>query len=149
MAAAIETKHLTKVYGSARGITDVDLVVPAGVVFGFLGPNGAGKSTTIRVLMDFLRPSNGRALVLARAGRQVTIRFDEPVDPSPFRALRGVSAVTAHDRSLSMRVRGELDTLVKLAAEHHVVDLLSAPPELEDIFLAYYRQDDADGRNPS
>lgn len=36
---------------------------------------------------------------------------------------------------------GDLDRLVKIAAAHHIVDLLSIPPELEDIFLGYYRQD--------
>jgi ABC-2 type transport system ATP-binding protein len=61
---AIETRALTKRYGSARGISDVDLNVPEGEIFGFLGPNGAGKSTTIRVLLDLIRPTAGSASVL-------------------------------------------------------------------------------------
>jgi ABC-2 type transport system ATP-binding protein len=64
MPAAIETKALTKRYGSARGIVDLDLVVDAGQIFGFLGPNGAGKSTTIRLLFDLIRPTSGSARVL-------------------------------------------------------------------------------------
>jgi ABC-2 type transport system ATP-binding protein len=63
MTAVIETERLTKSYGSHRGIVDVDLVVEQGDVFGFLGPNGAGKTTTIRVLLDLIRPTSGRALV--------------------------------------------------------------------------------------
>ncbi len=59
----IQTERLTKHYGKARGIIDVDLAVQPGEVFGFLGPNGAGKSTTIRVLLDFIRPSAGRATI--------------------------------------------------------------------------------------
>ena len=51
MAYAIETKRLTKYYGKARGIVDVDLAVEEGEIFGFIGPNGAGKSTTIRTLL--------------------------------------------------------------------------------------------------
>jgi ABC-2 type transport system ATP-binding protein len=50
-------------YGRHRGIDAVDLEVREGEVFGFLGPNGAGKTTTIRVLLDLLRPSSGRAYV--------------------------------------------------------------------------------------
>jgi ABC-2 type transport system ATP-binding protein len=60
----VETHQLTKSYGSARGVEELDLRVEAGEVFGFLGPNGAGKSTTIRTLMDFQRPTSGSASVL-------------------------------------------------------------------------------------
>ena len=63
-AAAVETSSLSKYYGPHRGIIDVDLEVAPGQVFGFLGPNGAGKSTAMRVLMDFHRPTSGRAAVL-------------------------------------------------------------------------------------
>ena len=55
MAALIQTDHLTKSYGSKRGIIDVSFQVEEGEVFGFLGPNGAGKTTTIRLLMALLR----------------------------------------------------------------------------------------------
>jgi ABC-2 type transport system ATP-binding protein len=296
VVAAIETEQLTKSYGTARGIVDVDLTVPPGVVFGFLGPNGAGKTTTIRILMDFLRPTGGIARVLgldstadsveihrrvgyvagehgfferltaseqlcwlasarggvrppaigeladrldldlsrpiramsrgnrqkvalaqaflhdpelllldepssgldplvqetfhelvhevvaqgrtvflsshvldevdhlchtvaiirdgrivavedvadlrARAGRNVTIRFADPVDADTFATKDGVTEVAVHDRTVSMRVRGDLDQLLKTAARHHIVDLVSTPPDLEEIFLGYYRQDE-------
>lgn len=60
-APVIRTERLTKRYGRARGVDGLDLVVERGEVFGFLGPNGAGKSTTIRLLLDLLRPTSGRA----------------------------------------------------------------------------------------
>jgi ABC-2 type transport system ATP-binding protein len=61
MPAVIRTEKLTKSYGTHRGIVDVDLEVEKGEVFGFLGPNGAGKTTTIRVLLDLIRPTSGKA----------------------------------------------------------------------------------------
>jgi len=61
--AVIATEKLTKFYGSHQGIVDLDLNVEEGEVFGFLGPNGAGKTTTIRLLLDLLRPTSGRAFV--------------------------------------------------------------------------------------
>ena len=61
--SVIETEKLTKFYGSHLGIVDLDLRVEQGEVFGFLGPNGAGKTTTIRLLLDLLRPTSGRACV--------------------------------------------------------------------------------------
>jgi ABC-2 type transport system ATP-binding protein len=63
-AAAIRTDGLTKYYGSVIGIEDLTLEVAPGEVYGFLGANGAGKTTTIRLLLDLLRPSRGRAVVL-------------------------------------------------------------------------------------
>lgn len=62
--SAIETQGLTKYYGQARGIEDVNLTVEQGGFFGFIGPNGAGKSTTIRTLLGMIRPSGGEARVL-------------------------------------------------------------------------------------
>jgi ABC-2 type transport system ATP-binding protein len=61
MTAVIRTEQLTKYYGSHRGILEVNLEVQKGEVFGFLGPNGAGKTTTIRLLLDLIRPSSGKA----------------------------------------------------------------------------------------
>jgi ABC-2 type transport system ATP-binding protein len=58
---AIATAGLTKSYGTNRGVEDLDLRVERGEVFGFLGPNGAGKTTTIRLLLDLIRPTRGRA----------------------------------------------------------------------------------------
>jgi ABC-2 type transport system ATP-binding protein len=63
MPPIIRTERLTKTYGVHRGIADVDLEVGAGEVFGFLGPNGAGKTTTMRILLDLIRPTGGRAEV--------------------------------------------------------------------------------------
>jgi ABC-2 type transport system ATP-binding protein len=61
---AIALHALTKYYGDARGVIDLDLEVDRGEVFGFLGPNGAGKTTTIRLLLDLIRPTSGSATVL-------------------------------------------------------------------------------------
>lgn len=63
----IEIKNLTKHYGKARGITDVNLNVEQGEVFGFIGPNGAGKSTTIRTLLGLIYPSSGSATIFGKS----------------------------------------------------------------------------------
>lgn len=61
---AVVCSHLTKNYGTARGIEDVCLTVSQGEFFGFIGPNGAGKSTTIRTLLGLIRQTSGTAAVL-------------------------------------------------------------------------------------
>lgn len=65
----IKTEKLTKYYGKARGIIDLDLTVEKGEFFGFIGPNGAGKSTTIRLLLGLISPTSGSARI---AGTDVT-----------------------------------------------------------------------------
>ncbi|MCI9276408.1 MAG: ABC transporter ATP-binding protein [Lachnospiraceae bacterium] len=65
----IKTTKLTKYYGKARGIIDLDLTVTQGEFFGFIGPNGAGKSTTIRTLLGLITPTRGRAMIF---GKDVT-----------------------------------------------------------------------------
>ncbi len=62
--AVISTDGLTKDYGHNRALAGLDLEVRNGEVFGFLGPNGAGKTTAIRLLLDLIRPTSGRATVL-------------------------------------------------------------------------------------
>ncbi len=73
MPAVIRTSDLTKYYGKARGVIDLNLEVQPGEVFGYLGPNGAGKTTTIRLLLDFIRPSSGHAEVLGRDSHRDSI----------------------------------------------------------------------------
>ncbi len=63
-AVSITTNALTRTYGSRRGVSDINLSIPAGSLYGFLGPNGAGKTTTIRVLLGFLRATSGTARIL-------------------------------------------------------------------------------------
>lgn len=58
---AIRTVKLTKYYGRAKGIENLNLTVQKGEFFGFIGPNGAGKSTTIRTLLGLIAPTNGTA----------------------------------------------------------------------------------------
>jgi ABC-2 type transport system ATP-binding protein len=54
-------ENLTRRYGRRRGIEQISLSIPEGMLFGFLGPNGAGKTTTIRIMLGLLRPSGGSA----------------------------------------------------------------------------------------
>jgi ABC-2 type transport system ATP-binding protein len=61
---AIETRGLTRRFGSFTAVDGVDLAIPRGRIYGFLGPNGSGKSTTIRMLCGLLEPSSGEAQVL-------------------------------------------------------------------------------------
>src|SRR5689334_10250275 len=73
MSSALSTHDLTKDYAVGfwrkrpyRALDRLTLDVAAGEVFGFLGPNGAGKTTTLKLLMQLVYPSSGRAELLGR-----------------------------------------------------------------------------------
>ena len=303
MTTVIGTQRLTKTYGVHRGITELDLDVQEGEIFGVLGPNGAGKTTTMRILLDLIRPTSGRAevfgiettadpvaihrrvgylpgefdlydrltggqtieyfanlrggvdpgyvaelverldldptrkfreyskgnkqkvgLVVAlqhrpdllildeptsgldplvqqtvfelireakregrtvflsshiidevdrtcdrvaiiREGRlvqvdsvesirglafhHVELSFTQPVATAIFSGLQGVSDVSASNGKLTMRVAGPLGAVLRVAAQHGLVDVVSREPNLEDVFLAQYGRGDASATIPT
>ena len=59
----IETKNLTKNYGTLTAVDDLNLTIKDGDIFGFIGPNGAGKTTTMRILVTLLEPTRGTAFI--------------------------------------------------------------------------------------
>jgi ABC-2 type transport system ATP-binding protein len=117
MPSAVLTEGLTKRYGSRIGIDTLDLEVQEGEVFGFIGPNGAGKTTTIRLLLDLIHPTGGKAQILGLDARKdsVTIRRSVGYLPGDF----GLDArMTAREQlSHFARLRGlpDLGTAPTLA----------------------------------
>ena len=61
MTAIVETRDLTRRYGSTLALDHLNLQIPQGAIFGFIGPNGAGKTTTMRILTTLLAPTSGEA----------------------------------------------------------------------------------------
>ena len=59
----IETHGLTKAFGKLVAVSDLNLEISKGTIFGFLGPNGSGKSTTVKMLTGLLQPDRGDALI--------------------------------------------------------------------------------------
>jgi ABC-2 type transport system ATP-binding protein len=78
-----------------------------------------------------------------RSLRRITIRFARAVDPAPFAALEGVRIESAEGAVIRLSApEPAVDGIVKAAARHQVVDLVSEPADLEEIFLELYREDD-------
>lgn len=60
---AIHLDAISKTYGSIAAVQNLSLEVQPGEIFGFLGLNGAGKTTSIRIILDLVRPTSGRAQI--------------------------------------------------------------------------------------
>jgi len=79
MPPVIQLDGLTKQYGSIAALRGVSLEVQPGETFGFLGLNGAGKTTTIRMLLDLVRPTSGRAFVFGLSCQHDGLRVRKQV----------------------------------------------------------------------
>ena len=132
-APAIETEHLAKSYGHARGITDVTMRVETGEIFGFIGPNGAGKSTTIRTLLGLIHKDSGEARIfgLDCERDRVTIAREVGYLPSEVRYYDRMRAHDLLDYAASFypdpaacRARGrELAERLDLALDQRIDDM--------------------------
>jgi ABC-2 type transport system ATP-binding protein len=99
---AIETRRLTRAYGTAPVLRGLDLRIAHGTVFGLLGPNGAGKTTLVRILATLLLPDEGTASVL---GHDVV---------TERRAVRSSIGLAGQDASIDGLLTGE-ENLIQLA----------------------------------
>ncbi len=122
--SVIVTERLVRRYGQRTGIEDLSLRVEEGQLFGFLGPNGAGKTTTIRVLLGFLRPTEGRATVLGLDSWRDTRQVKQDVGYLPG-DLRLYSAMTGREllRIFGMIRRRDLTTPGCDLAERFSLDM--------------------------
>ena len=119
MDYAVETRGLTRDFGSFRAVDGIDLAVPAGSFYGFLGPNGAGKSTTIKCLTGLLKPSGGSMRILG---------IDPQIDDVAVKRRIGV---VPEDLALFDRLTAE-ETLL-FVAQIHGIDASTARQRSTDL----------------
>ena len=67
MEKVIEITNLNKMYKNGRGITDINLEINRGEIFGFLGPNGAGKTTTMKIMTGLISADSGDVKILGHS----------------------------------------------------------------------------------
>lgn len=117
----IETKNLTKKYGSFTAVDDISFNVAKGEIFAFLGPNGAGKTTTIKMLTTLLNPTKGEVFL---GGHNVT------ENPNETRKSFGIvfqdpsldNELTAYE---NMQFHSILYGLKKQVYQKRIIDLLN------------------------
>ena len=79
MTTAIQTENLIKTFRRVNAIHGLNLTVPPGAVYALVGPNGAGKTTAIKILMNIMRATSGRAEVLGAPSSQLHGRRFESI----------------------------------------------------------------------
>jgi ABC-2 type transport system ATP-binding protein len=118
--AMIELRQLSKTYGAVTALSNLDLSVPEGCLYGLLGPNGAGKTTILRILATLLAPDRGSVEVDG---------VDALKHPREVRRLLGyVAQEVAIDKILSgrelLQLQGDLYHLKRTDRDHRIDDLI-------------------------
>ncbi|MEP6988438.1 MAG: ABC transporter ATP-binding protein, partial [Chloroflexota bacterium] len=113
--AIIQTENLSKIYHKNRtetvaALKGLNLTVQSGEIFGFLGPNGAGKTTTIRLLLDLIHPTGGKAMLFGENAHDNSIELHKrigflPAELNLWKNLSGSQVV-----NYIGKVRGGVDT---------------------------------------
>lgn len=100
MEYIIETKNLCKRFGKEKAVTDLNMKIRKGEIYGFLGPNGAGKTTTIRMLLGLMKPTSGSVHIFQKDLKRERIEILRKVgslveNPSYYPHLTGFENLEA------------------------------------------------------
>lgn len=107
----IKTLNLSKTFKDVKAVSNLNMTVSKGEIFGFLGPNGAGKTTTIKMIMGLIHPSKGEVLINGERAlsNSVEIRKDIGFLPerisfydnlTPVQTLRFFCELKGEDKSI-------------------------------------------------
>ena len=130
---AIETEKLTKEHriGFWRkrvcALSQLNLTVHEGEVFGYLGPNGAGKTTTLKLLMGLLRPTSGEARILGRPPGDVRIQQQVgflPEQPNFYEYLTGRELLNFYGQLLGLDRPTRRESVERLARQLRIESAL-------------------------
>ncbi|GIV65602.1 MAG: ABC transporter ATP-binding protein [Bellilinea sp.] len=114
----LRTENLTKEFHRRPALCEVTLEVDPGEVFGLLGPSGSGKSTLLHILLDFIRPSHGQALVLGMDCQRNGLKVRRLVGylPQNLTLPKGITVGQLLERFASLRGGMEMTFAHELAA---------------------------------
>lgn len=98
MVSVLEIKDVTKRFGKFEALSNLNMTVEEGEIFGFIGPNGSGKSTTIKTLLGQLKPSSGHITLFGKDAFKEAVSIHEriayvPGDVSLWPNLTGEAVI--------------------------------------------------------
>lgn len=126
MEYIVETKHLTKTFGKEKAVSNLEMKIPKGEIYGFLGPNGAGKTTTIRMLLGLMRPSSGAVQLFGKDMKNNRIEILKNVgslveNPSYYPHLTAKENLEASRKILNVPKK-RIDEVLKQVRLHGVAN---------------------------
>lgn len=129
----IETRNLIKQYGEQRSVSDLNIHVRRGRIYGLLGRNGAGKTTTVRMLLNLTRPTSGEAIIFGENiltnEKKVLPRVGSLIEsPGFYPNLTGTE---------NLRIFAELRGVKKKNAAGDALELVSLPYRDKKLYSQY------------
>lgn len=109
MEEIISTTKLSKSYGSLKALSNLNLKVAKGEVFGYLGPNGSGKTTTIRLLLGLIKPTSGGAKLFNLDSQNEKIAIHKRIAYVPGEATLWPALTGKETLYLLGKIHGEID----------------------------------------
>jgi ABC-2 type transport system ATP-binding protein len=109
MDTVLQTKDLTKRYGTFAALDGLNISLAKGEVLGYLGPNGAGKTTTIRLLLGLIKPSSGYVEILGMDVQRKKVEIHKHLAYVPGEATLWPSLTGAETLHLLAKVHGKTD----------------------------------------
>ncbi|MEE0202962.1 ABC transporter ATP-binding protein [Faecalicatena contorta] len=119
MPYIIQTNNLTKSIGGRQLVTDINLHVKKGEIYGFLGPNGAGKTTVMKMITNLWKPTKGTVEVLGEQLRNnsygVLKRMGSIIDfPVFYESLSGEDNLKLHCEYMGFYQKGSVENSLKM-----------------------------------
>lgn len=129
----IETDGLTKLYGMQSAVDHVSFRVPKGKIYGLLGRNGAGKTTAMRMLLNLVRPTEGRIML-----------FGTDYLESPGKTYRKIGSIIETPGFYeNLTGRENLQLIARLRGQHRkdtvgrALQIVSLEKETDKVFSSY------------
>jgi len=82
METIIQTHQLCKSYKGAETISNVNMNIKKGEIYGFLGPNGAGKTTVMKMILNLVKPTSGAIKI-----------FNTPISTTSYQYLKKIGSI--------------------------------------------------------
>lgn len=129
----IETKNLTKQYGTQMSVSDLNIHVKKGRIYGLLGRNGAGKTTTMKMLLGLTAPTSGEVEILGKNirtnSKQVLPHIGSLIEaPGFYPNLTGTE---------NLRIFAELRNIKNANAIKGALELVGLPYRDKKLFSQY------------
>lgn len=129
----IETKNLTKQYGTGKSVADLNIHVQQGRIYGLLGRNGAGKTTTMKMLLGLTKPTSGEVYIWGRPvqgnEKKLLPRIGSLIESPGF-----YPNLTATE---NLRIFATLRGVPNRSAIKDALDLVSLPYKDKKLFSQY------------